>query len=76
MKGKQKNNSFLQSLYREYKVVISNDKTFEERLTFKASKAGIFLVSVIFWFSIFVAVCVGLWAIAAIRAFEKAERND
>ena len=48
MKGKQKNNSFLQSLYREYKVVISNDKTFEERLAFKTSKAGVFFVSVIY----------------------------
>ena len=48
MKEKQKNNSFLQSLYREYKVVISNDKTFEERLAFKASKAGVFFVSVIY----------------------------
>ena len=48
MKGKQKNNSFLQSLYREYKVVISNDKTFEERLAFKASKASVFFVSVIY----------------------------
>ena len=48
MKGKQKNNSFLQSLYREYKVVISNDKTFEERLAFKASKAGVFFVSAIY----------------------------
>jgi murein DD-endopeptidase MepM/ murein hydrolase activator NlpD len=48
MKGKQKNNSFLQSLYREYKVVISNDKTFEERLAFKTSKAGVFFVSAIY----------------------------
>jgi murein DD-endopeptidase MepM/ murein hydrolase activator NlpD len=29
-------------------VVISNDKTFEERLAFKASKAGVFFVSVIY----------------------------
>ncbi|MDG2174412.1 MAG: M23 family metallopeptidase [Flavobacteriaceae bacterium] len=48
MKGKQKNNNFLQSLYREYKVVISNDKTFEERLAFKTSKAGVFFVSAIY----------------------------
>ena len=48
MKGKQKNNRFLQSLYREYKVVISNDKTFEERLAFKTSKAGVFFVSAIY----------------------------
>jgi len=31
---------------------------------------------VILWFSIFVAVCVFIWAVAAIKAFEKAERND
>jgi len=31
---------------------------------------------VIFWFSIFVAVCVAIWAIAAIKAFDKAERNE
>ena len=48
MKKKQKSNTFLENLYKEYKVVISNDKTFEERLSFKATKAGIFLVGVIF----------------------------
>ncbi len=48
MKKKQKNNTFLENLYKEYKVVISNDKTFEERLSFKATKAGFFLVGVIF----------------------------
>ena len=48
MKKKQKNTTFLENLYKEYKVVISNDKTFEERLSFKATKAGVFLVGVIF----------------------------
>ena len=48
MKKKQKSNTFLENLYKEYKVVISNDKTFEERLSFKATKAGVFLVGVIF----------------------------
>ena len=48
MKRKQKTNSFLQNLYRQYKVVISNDKTFEERLSFKTTKAGIFFVTVIY----------------------------
>ena len=48
MKKKQKSNTFLENLYKEYKVVISNDKTFEERLSFKATKAGFFLVGVIF----------------------------
>jgi len=48
MRKKQKNGTFLENLYKEYKVVISNDKTFEERLSFKATKAGVFLVGVIF----------------------------
>lgn len=48
MKKKQKNNTFLENLYKEYKVVISNDKTFEERLSFKATKAGVFLIGAIF----------------------------
>ena len=48
MRKKQKNATFLENLYKEYKVVISNDKTFEERLSFKATKAGVFLVGVIF----------------------------
>ena len=48
MRKKQKSTTFLENLYKEYKVVISNDKTFEERLSFKATKAGVFLVGVIF----------------------------
>ena len=48
MKKKQKNTTFLENLYKEYKVVISNDKTFEERLAFKTSKAGVFFVSAIY----------------------------
>ena len=48
MKKKQKTNSFLQNLYRQYKVVISNNKTFEERLSFKTTKAGVFFVTVIY----------------------------
>lgn len=48
MKKKQKNNTFLENLYKEYKVVISNDKTFEERLSFKTTKAGVFLIGTIF----------------------------
>ena len=48
MKKKQETNSFLQNLYRQYKVVISNNKTFEERLSFKTTKAGVFFVTVIY----------------------------
>ena len=48
MRKKQKSTTFLENLYKEYKVVISNDKTFEERLSFKATKAGAFLIGTIF----------------------------
>jgi murein DD-endopeptidase MepM/ murein hydrolase activator NlpD len=48
MRKKQKNAAFLENLYKEYKVVISNDKTFEERLSFKTTKAGVFLIGTIF----------------------------
>jgi murein DD-endopeptidase MepM/ murein hydrolase activator NlpD len=48
MRKKQKSTTFLENLYKEYKVVISNDKTFEERLSFKATKAGVFLIGTIF----------------------------
>lgn len=48
MRKKQKNGTFLENLYKEYKVVISNDKTFEERLSFKTTKAGVFLIGTIF----------------------------
>lgn len=48
MRKKQKNDAFLENLYKEYKVVISNDKTFEERLSFKTTKAEVFLIGTIF----------------------------
>jgi len=45
MKKKKKTNEFLEALYKQYKVVVSNDKTFEERLSFKTTKFGVFLVA-------------------------------
>ena len=48
MKKKKKNPTFLDELYKEYKVVVSNDHTFEERLSFKASKLGVFLTSFLY----------------------------
>ena len=48
MKKKKKEPGILESLYKQYKVVISNDKTFEERLSFKASKLVVFLTSLIY----------------------------
>ena len=48
MKKKTKKTTFLDDLYRQYKVVISNDHTFEERLSFKTSKLGAFLTSFLY----------------------------
>tara|TARA_Y100000746_G_scaffold28251_2_gene21450 strand:+ start:4492 stop:5358 length:867 start_codon:yes stop_codon:yes gene_type:complete len=48
MKKKKSNPTFLDDLYKQYKVVISNDRTFEERLSFKTSKLGIFLTSFLY----------------------------
>ena len=48
MKKKKKTPTFLDDLYKEYKVVVSNDRTFEERLSFKASKLGVFLTSFLY----------------------------
>ena len=61
MKRKQKTSSFLQNLYRQYKVVISSDKTFEERLSFKTTKADVFFVSAIY--------TVGLIALTVVLIF-------
>ena len=48
MKKKKKNPTFLDNLYREYKVVVSNENTFEERLSFKTTKIGVFLTSFLY----------------------------
>ena len=48
MKKKKSNPTFLDDLYKQYKVVVSNDRTFEERLSFKTSKLGIFLTSFLY----------------------------
>ena len=48
MKKKKKEPGILESLYKQYKVVISNDKTFEERLSFKASKLTVFLTTILY----------------------------
>lgn len=32
--------------------------------------------AIVFWFSGFVAICVVVWAVAAIRAYDKADKDD
>ena len=48
MKKKQKTSTFLEGLYKQYRVVISSEKTFEERLSFKTTKLGVFLTSFLY----------------------------
>jgi len=48
MKKKKKTPTFLDNLYKQYKVVISNNRTFEERLSFKTSRLGVFLTSLLY----------------------------
>ena len=48
MKKKKQAPGILENLYKQYKVVVSNDKTFEERLSFKASKLTVSLTSLIY----------------------------
>ena len=55
MKKKKQAPGILDNLYKQYKVVVSNDKTFEERLSFKASKLTVFLTSLMYTAGLIVA---------------------
>ena len=48
MKNKKQDKGFLKNLLNHYKVVISNDHTFEEKLSFKASKIGVFVLTLVY----------------------------
>ena len=48
MKNKKQDKDFLKNLLNDYKVVISNDHTFEEKLSFKASKIGVFVLTLVY----------------------------
>ena len=44
--GKKKKRSFFQKLKNKYRMVIMNDETFEERLSFRLSRMNVFVVAV------------------------------
>ena len=48
MKNKKQDKGFLKNLLNDYKVVVSNDHTFEEKLSFKASKIGVFVLTLVY----------------------------
>ncbi len=48
MKKKKQNNSFLKKLINSYKVVVSNEDTFEERLSFRTNKINIFFTLLVY----------------------------
>ena len=48
VKKKKQNNSFLKKLINSYKVVVSNEDTFEERLSFRTNKINIFFTLLVY----------------------------
>ena len=48
MKNKKQDKGFLKRLLNDYKVVVSSEDTFEEKLSFKANKINVFLVMIIY----------------------------
>ena len=44
MKNKKQNKGFFKKFFNDYKVVVSSEDTFEEKLSFKASKINIFVL--------------------------------
>jgi len=48
VKNKKENKGFFKKLFNDYKVVISSEDTFEEKLAFKASKINAFLLMLVY----------------------------
>ena len=44
MKKQRQNNSFISRLINSYKIVVSNEETFEEKLSFRTNKINVFFV--------------------------------
>ena len=54
MKKQKQNNSFISRLINSYKIVVSNEETFEEKLSFRTNKINLFFV--LFLYSILLIV--------------------
>ena len=48
MKNKKQNKSFLKRIFNDYKVVVSSEDTFEEKLSFKANKINVFIIMLVY----------------------------
>ena len=48
MKNKKEDKGFLNSLINDYKIVISSEDTFEEKLSFKANKINAFIIMLVY----------------------------
>ena len=48
MKNEKKNKTFLKRIFNDYKVVVSSEDTFEEKLSFKASKINAFIIMLLY----------------------------
>ena len=48
MKNKKQNKSFLKRIFNDYKVVVSSEDTFEEKLSFKANKINVIIIMLVY----------------------------
>ena len=48
MKNQKQNKTFLKRIFNDYKVVISSEDTFEEKLSFKANKINAFIIMLLY----------------------------
>ena len=48
MKNKKQNKSFLKRIFNDYKIVVSSEDTFEEKLSFKANKINAFIIMLLY----------------------------
>ena len=48
MKNEKQNKTFLKRIFNDYKVVVSSEDTFEEKLSFKANKINAFIIMLLY----------------------------
>ena len=48
MKNKNQNKNFLKRIFNDYKVVVSSEDTFEEKLSFRANKINVFTIMLLY----------------------------
>jgi len=48
VKNKNQNKNFLKRIFNDYKVVVSSEDTFEEKLSFRANKINVFIIMLLY----------------------------